>query len=212
MRHSLSAIRTNYQLRNLCISDFSSNPIESFRAWLDEAIEFPCLEPTAMVLSTVSSAGRPSGRVVLLKEMEDDGSFVFFTNYASRKGSELACNNWASLTFFWSEIERQVRIGGKVERIARAASEQYFYSRPFDSQIAAIISPQSQLIPNRLFLDARFQELKQESSAVLCPEHWGGYRLIPDEIEFWQGGANRLHDRILFECRNGKWFKCRLSP
>lgn len=187
------------------------SPMQQFALWFEEALQNGIPEANAMVLSTVSAAGRPSSRVVLLKEYTDKG-FVFFTNYSSRKGHEIAANPFASLNFWWGPLERQIRINGRMEKISAEDSDTYFYSRPIGSQVGAMISPQSQVISSREWLEQRFieQQLRGELSR---PEHWGGYILLPDEFEFWQGRSNRLHDRLSYLLEpDGQWVIRRLAP
>ena len=197
-----------------CLSEEScdSNPIRQFEAWLQDAQAADLKEPTAMVLSTVGPAG-PSGRVVLLKEVTENG-FVFYTNYDSRKGQEIKTNPNCALTFYWAELERQVRIEGRAEIVAREKSEKYFKSRPRASQLGALASQQSTVIASRAELEQRVRDLEaQYSEDVPMPRNWGGFSVQPQQIEFWQGRANRLHDRILYR-KNGEggWRKERLSP
>lgn len=191
------------------------DPYEFFAIWMKEAIEKPVPEPTAMVLATADLTGQPSARVVLLKEVRRDG-FVFFTNYLSQKGKELDRNPGAAVVFFWPELERQVRITGQASPVSRADSSAYFHSRPLESRINAIISPQSQEIPSRVVLENKLAELRQsiESGAGIpeCPDHWGGYILKPSLFEFWQGGPNRLHSRIQYLPNQNHWTKHLLAP
>lgn len=211
----LKHIRKEYVRGGLTEKDTPPNPIALFERWLDEAIRAGVDEPTAMWVATVSPQGRPSGRTVLLKEVED-GKFVFYTNYESRKGRHLAHNPFASLSFVWHALERQVHIEGRVEKIAPEKSDLYFQSRPYKSRIGARISPQSQPIAGRGFLIRRFvrETVSQGRGEVKRPAWWGGYAVIPDRIEFWQGRANRLHDRILYTLQpaDGSWKKERLAP
>ncbi|HVD99563.1 MAG TPA: pyridoxamine 5'-phosphate oxidase [Cytophagaceae bacterium] len=208
----LANIRNDYHQNVLSEQDVLKDPIQQTKKWLQEAIEQNTQEPTAMNLSTVSAHGRPSSRIVLLKEITPDG-FVFFTNYFSKKGSEIAVNPYAAMTLFWKEMERQVRIEGKIEKISAAESDQYYYSRPLGSRIGAIVSPQSQVIADRAILEEKVKELEQlPEQEIKRPENWGGYKLIPDYIEFWQGRTNRLHDRLAFTLENGNWKLERLAP
>lgn len=214
LSHNIADIRTNYCKQELTEDSVASNPIEQFKIWLEEAITAAVEEATAFVLSTVNEQGKPSARVLLLKEVNDQG-FVFFTNYNSRKGHELEQNPYACLTFFWSGLERQVRIEGKVQKVAPDVSDAYFHSRPKGSQIGAWASPQSQVISSREVLkqaDAKYTAAFADQELVPRPEHWGGYILEPTRIEFWQGRPNRLHDRILYEFENGSWHTNRLAP
>ncbi|WP_144604043.1 pyridoxamine 5'-phosphate oxidase [Algoriphagus algorifonticola] len=209
----ISSIRKDYTLKSLDISDINKDPFKQFKTWLEEAVESQVLEVNAMTLSTVGLDGYPNGRVVLLKDL--DYGFVFFTNYSSEKGQELANNPKASLTFFWAELERQVRVTGKVEKISEAESDEYFFSRPQGSQIGAWTSPQSKKISSREVLDENQEAVEErfKSEKMIRPPHWGGYRVIPSRIEFWQGRPSRLHDRILFErTESGSWIISRLAP
>lgn len=193
--------------------DVTAEPFAQFTRWLNEAADAEVLDVTAMTLSTSTADGRPSSRVVLLKGIDERG-FVFYTNYESRKGMELAVNPRASLLFFWHELVRQVRIEGAVARVPVAESAAYFKTRPFESQIGAWASNQGSVIANRDELDSRFNELKAEYDGreVPLPPYWGGYVLQPDSIEFWAGRPNRLHDRLLYTRREDSWKIERLSP
>jgi pyridoxamine 5'-phosphate oxidase len=189
------------------------NPLEQFKAWFKEAIHSEIIEPNAMHLATVKKNNRPTGRVVLLKDV--DKGFVFYTNYESNKGRELEENPFASLTFFWPELERQVRIEGTVEKTSAKESDDYFLSRPYESQIGAWSSPQSKAIPDRKFLEQKKEEIenKFKDEDLFRPSHWGGYRVTPYEIEFWQGRPARLHDRISYHLdEGGNWILTRLAP
>jgi len=189
------------------------DPFVQFNKWFSDIIRADIGWPEAMSLATVSSDGKPSIRTVLLKEIDDTG-FIFFTNYKSKKANDLKTNPGASLLFYWKELERQVRIEGVIEKVSREKSEEYFHSRPRDSQIGAWISMQSTVIPDRKTLDEKFNEFKQKigSNEVSLPEFWGGYKLLPDYFEFWQGRENRLHDRICYKLENGEWEIFRLAP
>lgn len=194
-------------------SQISRDPFAQFAEWyqLAERVEKPL--PNAMALATASAAGRPSVRMVLLKDFDSSG-FVFFTNYRSRKARDLARNTGASLLFFWASLDRQVRIEGRVVKVSAEESAAYFATRPVGSQLGAWASPQSAVLPGRGALEARFQDAQRKYVArIPCPPHWGGYRLIPREIEFWQGRPDRLHDRIRYRRqRNGRWKTERLAP
>lgn len=192
----------------------ASNPIDQFTTWFNEAITAKVMEPNALTLSTVSERGRPAARIVLLKGVED-GKFIFFTNYQSRKGRELEKNPACALTFFWPELERQVRIEGLCERISAHASEVYFQSRPRGSQVGAWASPQSSIIQDRKILEQRVLEIEkkfEKISVLPKPHQWGGYAVVPTEIEFWQGRPSRLHDRIVYILTEKSWAKHRLAP
>lgn len=214
LTHNLADIRNNYSKQALSEESVSGDPISQFNVWLEEAIAAKAEEPTAMVLSTVDGAGKPSARVVLLKDVSSQG-LTFFTNYDSRKGRELKENPFASVTFFWPVLERQVRIEGKVVKVAPEVSDKYFLSRPKGSQIGAWASPQSQQVENRSVLEEADKKLSEKyatSDLIPRPPHWGGYQLQPERIEFWQGRPNRLHDRILYEQQEGNWEIKRLAP
>ena len=190
------------------------DPIKQFQAWFNDAIAANFPLPEAMNLATVTPEGRPSSRVVLLKQVDDDG-FVFFTNYHSAKAQQLESNPYAALVFYWPQQDRQVRIEGKVERTSAAESAEYFRTRPRESQIGAWASPQSSVIAGREVLEERARELEEyyRDREIECPSHWGGYRLRPDRIEFWKNRVGRLHDRILYElASDGEWTIKRLAP
>jgi pyridoxamine 5'-phosphate oxidase len=208
----LANIRNDYNLQTLSEKDILKNPFQQAQQWLSEAIHHKIDEPTAMNIATVSPEGRPSSRIVLLKEINDRG-FVFFTNYLSKKGKQLAQNPYAAATLFWKELERQIRIEGRIEKISAEESDQYYYSRPLGSRIGAIASPQSQIIENRETLEQKVAELeKLPESEIKRPENWGGYLLLPEYIEFWQGRSSRLHDRLVFTFENNSWKLNRLAP
>ncbi|SIQ93783.1 pyridoxamine 5'-phosphate oxidase [Pontibacter lucknowensis] len=214
LQHDIASIRKNYSRQALTEESVSNDPLDQFKVWLNEAILSQVLEPTALVLSTVSADCRPSSRVVLLKEVSPDG-FVFFTNYESRKGQEMAERPYGSMTFFWAELERQVRIEGTIEKVTSEVSDVYFHSRPRGSQIGAWASPQSREINNREELEqaeAKYEQDFANLDVVPRPQHWGGYVLKPERIEFWQGRPNRLHDRIVFEQADTQWNRKRLAP
>ncbi len=214
MPMKLSSIRKEYSLQSLEINQVAKDPFFQFRNWLKEAIEAEVLEVNAMCLSTVSKDGFPNSRIVLLKELDE--GFVFFTNYESAKGKELDFNPKASLTFFWAEIERQVRVVGSVSKVSTDESDAYFFSRPYGSQLGAWASPQSQEIISREVIETNQKEMEQRftESSISRPPHWGGYRLVPHRIEFWQGRESRLHDRICYEKvgQPSSWKVARLAP
>lgn len=210
----IAKIRADYTRDSLGEEQVGDDPVAFFRKWFQEAEAAGVSEVNAMTLATVDASSRPSARIVLLKGLEDD-SFVFFTNYDSSKGEQMAAQPDVALLFFWKELERQVRVEGRVEKIPAADSETYFHSRPKGSQISALASPQSQVIAGREILEDKVKQLEQQyaSGEVPRPEHWGGYRVIPTRIEFWQGRHNRLHDRIVFTgSRNNGWTRQRLAP
>ena len=210
---ALADLRTDYKRASLSELDVNRDPVAQFRTWFDEAQRAEVSEPNAMCLATSSPDGYPSARIVLLKGVDERG-FVFYTDYRSQKGHELANNPHAALCFFWQPLERQVRIAGAVQRVSREESADYFHSRPIGSQIGASASVQSAVLPGRETLEARVAELKAQfaEETVPLPEFWGGFRVIPDSFEFWQGRSSRLHDRIKYERRAGVWATSRLSP
>ena len=215
MNSSIAAIRTDYKKLALNEADVAKDPIDQFRRWWDEAIKSEIEEVNAMTLATASAAGIPSARIVLLKDFDSNG-FVFFTNYESHKGKQLAANPNACLVFFWKELERQVRIEGTVSIITAAESDAYFQSRPAGSRIGAWASPQSETIASRAIIEERVAEVQTRygSAEIPRPSHWGGYLVKPTAVEFWQGRSNRLHDRIYYNLDHaGKnWLISRLAP
>jgi pyridoxamine 5'-phosphate oxidase len=212
MSQSFANIRKDYLKNTLDEKQILKDPLLQFQKWMEDAIKSGVEEPTAMVLSTVSEKGYPSSRFVLLKDAGTDG-FVFFTNYESRKGKHLRHNPNASLLFYWKELERQVRIEGSVEKLKREKSEAYFNIRPEESRINAIISPQSERIPGREYLEQLRNDFIASEKKIQCPENWGGYILKPKYYEFWQGREGRLHDRISFCSGPGtNWKINRLAP
>jgi pyridoxamine 5'-phosphate oxidase len=213
MSGKFSHMRKEYRKGSLIEQDVPGNPLTLFELWLMEATAAGAAEPTAMVLSTSTMEGRPSSRVVLLKDVTESG-FTFFTNYNSRKGKELETNSLASILFFWPLLERQVRIEGTVELVPAKDADTYFHSRPLGSQLGAWASPQSQEIDSREILDNNLVSLEKKFSGKTIPRplHWGGYCLVPVEIEFWQGRENRLHDRLRFNRKDKQWSLVRLAP
>ena len=209
----LNEIRKEYTYSQLEIDNLDIDPIVQFRYWLNDALKANVSEPTAMVLSTVGAEEIPSSRVVLLKNLDHDG-FTFFSNYESRKGIQIAHNPNASLLFFWPQIERQVRIEGRVSKTPRHISDDYFQSRPEGSKIGAWASPQSHIVPSREYLDNLQKDYEQlfKSKLLERPENWGGYKLFPHTIEFWQGRENRLHDRFEYKMNGNIWEIHRLAP
>ena len=211
---SIADLRQEYMFRGLDESDLDPDPFVQFRSWFDQAVAAQVPEPNAMTLATAGADCRPSARLVLLKGFDASG-FVFYTNYESRKARELAANPWAALVFFWPQLARQVRIEGQVEPVAPHESDAYFHSRPRGSQLGAWASHQSQVISSRAVLDQRMQELTAAYQArpVPRPPYWGGYRLAPTLVEFWQGRPNRLHDRLRYRrLEDGGWLIERLAP
>lgn len=214
----LADFRQNYDLYSLSETLVQSSPFEQFQQWFNETIEANFYEPNAMILATANSQAVPSVRTVLLKDFGVEQGFVFFTNYQSRKGHEIAQNPNGSLLFYWDRLHRQVRIEGTLQKVASEVSDSYFSSRPLGSQIGAIVSPQSEIIESRELLETRMAYLndqyEQQEQQPQRPEHWGGYSLHPHYFEFWQGRTNRLHDRIVYrqEAATGTWHIERLAP
>lgn len=208
----IADLRQEYRRATLDAADVDADPLRQFERWLGEALRADLPEPTAMTLATVNEAGRPSARIVLLKDV-NAGGFSFFTNYGSRKGRELEIQAQAALLFYWAELERQVRIEGIVEKLPAAESDSYYRSRPPGSRIGAWASPQSESIADRTALEKRFAEAKaRHGDDPPRPPHWGGYRLKPAVLEFWQGRPSRLHDRIRYRLQDGRWKIDRLAP
>lgn len=209
----LSDFRENYQFGQLLEEQCSLNPFVQFKEWLDYAINNNIFEPNGMQLATVGKNNQPSLRTLLLKEVTEKG-FVFYTNFESKKGIQLAENNKAAILFWWREQERQIRIEGVVEKYSIEKSKKYFYSRPKGSQIAATVSPQSKVIPNRAFIDKLYFNHYEKYGDLKFPfpDNWGGYILVPTLFEFWQGRENRLHDRIQYLYEEGNWRIERLAP
>ena len=213
-QEQLQDMREEYASAELSENSVKRDPIKQFGTWFEEAQQADVPERNAMTLATATTDGRPSARIVLLKGYSDAG-FVFFTNYLSRKGKEINKNPVGALTFFWPSLERQIRIEGVLEKVSKEESERYFHSRPKNSQVGAVVSPQSQEIPGRDFLEKKWEELAigYEGKEVPKPSFWGGYILKPRLIEFWQGRPNRLHDRILYKKMDNKnWKTVRLAP
>ena len=210
---SLAELRKNYSLGSLDVADIDRNPFRQFETWFQQAVDAQLPEPNTMTLATVDSRGRPSARIVLIKGVDERG-FVFFTNYESRKGRELAANPYASLLFYWIELERQVRIEGRIVKTSAEESDTYFASRPLGSRIGAWASNQSQVIESRSQLETREREISlQYGDHPPRPPHWGGYAIVPDRIEFWQGRPSRLHDRVLYTlAADASWARSRLAP
>ena len=207
-------LRVDYQADELLEVNAAADPFVQFDRWFKAAQESDCPEPNAMIVATVTAEGHPAARVVLLKEVTAEG-FIFYTNYDSRKGKELTAHPHAAAVFNWLELERSVRIEGSVERIAPEKSTAYFHSRPKKSQVGAWTSPQSDVIPNREFLDQRKAEMEErfaEQEELPRPEHWGGFIIKPKLVEFWQGRSSRLHDRLAYASEGGNWKRVRLAP
>lgn len=208
----LAALRTEYKRALLDEADTAPTPLAQFDKWFHEALNAKLAEPNAMTLATCDKEARPSARIVLIKGYDERG-FVFFTNYESHKAQDLATNNRAALLFHWIELERQVRIQGRVEKTSGADSDTYFRSRPLASRIGAWASPQSQVLPSRTVLEARMAAYEAEyGENPPRPPFWGGYRVVPQVVEFWQGRENRLHDRLCYRLANGAWKRERLAP
>ncbi|MGL5794747.1 MAG: pyridoxamine 5'-phosphate oxidase [Waterburya sp.] len=215
MDSSIADLRQNYTLAGLSETDVAADPIQQFNVWFQQALEANLLEPNAMTLATATPDGKPTARIVLLKGVSERG-FVFYTNYESQKGQQLITNPYAALVFLWDKLERQVRIEGKVEQLQPAESEAYFHSRPRASQLGAWASDQSRVISEREVLEQKLTDLKTqypEDTTIPLPPHWGGFRVIPNHIEFWQGRPNRLHDRLVYDLQtDGSWQIQRLAP
>lgn len=210
---SIAHLRREYSTRGLIEKNAPRDPLSLFQRWFKEALKAKVLDANALAVTTVSSAGRPSSRMVLLKDFSAKG-FVFFTNYQSRKGLELKRRPVASLLFFWPQLGRQVRIDGRVQKVTPQESDAYFKTRPRGSQLGAWASEQSRVVENREALEKRMEELKMRYRGrnVPRPAHWGGYRVIPGSIEFWKGRPNRLHDRLLYRKAGSRWVRTRLAP
>ncbi|WP_285422618.1 pyridoxamine 5'-phosphate oxidase [Pseudomonas sp. efr-133-TYG-103a] len=215
MSQSLADMRRNYAREGLTEAQAPDEPFALFRQWFDEAVktEQPPVEANAMTLATVDADGRPHCRVLLLKGLDAQG-FTFFSNYLSAKGQQIAAQPFAAMTFFWPTLERQVRIEGRVAKVTHQESDAYFQVRPLGSRLGAWASPQSQVIASREALEGllRATEERFSDTQPTCPDHWGGYRLVPDRIEFWQGRPSRLHDRLNYRLINDRWQRERLAP
>ena len=209
----IAAMRQDYKVGELLESSAPPEPWELFSSWFEIARKAKILEPNAMILSTVMQDGQPTSRVVLLKDFDQNG-LVFFTNYLSQKGEQLAHNPRASILFWWEPLQRQIRVEGEVVKIDEEDSDAYFQSRPYGSRLGAWISEQSQTIVDRIALEKRQIEFEKkfEDGNVPRPDHWGGYRLAPNKFEFWQGRSNRLHDRLLYQMKQDSWTRVRLAP
>lgn len=210
---NLFDIRKDYKKGHLSPEDLHPNPITQIEQWLDDAAKAECLEHSAIVLSTVSEEGGASSRIVLLKKIDNEGLY-FFTNYQSRKGQQIAANNKGALLLFWPELERQVNIEGSIEKCSEELSDYYFNSRPLESRVSAVVSQQSQETESRMAMLKPWQEVLEQTNHVSIerPNYWGGYILKPTRVEFWQGGANRFHDRIVFKTTPSGWNISRLMP
>lgn len=214
MNPSIADIRKTYAQAQLLESETAAEPMGQFYRWWEQAVQAEIDEVNAMTLATVDADSMPDARIVLLKGVDAAG-FHFYSNYNSRKGKQLEANSKASLVFFWKELERQVRVRGRMERLPEAESDQYFHSRPIDSQLGAIASPQSTIIEGRKWLEDRYDSVKKEFAEQdpVRPAHWGGYRLVAESVEFWQGRPGRMHDRIEYKKDpSGSWIRQRLAP
>ena len=212
--HHLSELRKDYTKDALRAADLAADPFAQFEQWFAQAEECEVDEPNAMCLATVSGDGQPSTRVVLLKAFSDQG-LVFYTNYESRKAIEMEANPKVSANFLWLPLQRQVNVTGRVERVSKATALKYFLSRPFASRLGAWSSPQSKVIGSRQILEAKLEQMKRKfaNGEVPLPDNWGGYRIVPETFEFWQGGGGRLHDRFMYRLdENGQWAPARLAP
>lgn len=213
MKRNISSIRREYALKQIDKKDVDPNPFIQFGQWFNDALVAEIADPNAMILASATTDGKPSARVVLLKGYDEKG-FTFFTNYESRKAIQLESNPFAALVFFWPELERQIRIEGEVSKVNERESDDYFNSRPEGSKIGAWVSPQSQVISNRDYIEKLKDKIQNQFSekAIHRPPNWGGYRLTPNLIEFWQGRPNRLHDRIQYSLIGSEWTIERLAP
>lgn len=210
---NIDQLRREYRREGLSRADLHQDPVQQFSHWLQQAIDAGMDDPTAMTVATVSATGQPSQRIVLLKHFDEQG-FVFYTNYESRKAREIAANPQVSLHFPWHGADRQVKICGRAEKVSTAESMKYFLSRPRDSQVAALVSAQSRPLSSRQMLMQQFQSMKEKfaNRELPLPDFWGGYRVIPEEIEFWQGRESRLHDRFVYQRAGEDWTISRLAP
>ncbi len=210
---SISSIRKDYQLQSLELTDVAETPVLQFDKWWNEAVSSSIDEVNAMTLATVNPDGKPAARIVLLKGFDENG-FIFFTNYLSEKGKSISAHPYASLVFFWKELERQVRIEGSCIQVSESESDEYFLSRPIGSRLGAWASPQSTVISSRTVLDQNLDRVTAQyaDGIVPRPDHWGGYRVIPEMVEFWQGRPSRLHDRIRYRKDESQWLIERLAP
>lgn len=211
---NIKDLRKNYETHALEESNAAKDPFKQFDIWMNEAMTADFAEPNAMNIATTNKAGNVSSRMVLLKGFDAQG-FVFFTNYASNKADDLAATHQAALNFWWDKLHRQVRINGSVEKVSREETLEYFHSRPRGSQIGAVASAQSQVIESHAVLAGEYSRIESlyEGKEIPCPDHWGGYRVVPDKFEFWQGRPNRLHDRLYYvKAKSGDWEISRLSP
>lgn len=213
MNSNIADLRRDYTRDGLLEAQAPDEPMSLFATWFQQAVEIESTEPNAMMLATVDDAGQPHLRTLLLKGVDPRG-FIFFTNYQSDKGRQLAAQPRAAMTFWWHDLERQVRIEGQVERVSPDESDAYYHSRPVGSRLGAWASPQSQVIGGREVLEQNLQALQERyaDNPPPRPEHWGGYRLVPTLIEFWQGRSSRLHDRLCYRLENGLWSRARLAP
>jgi pyridoxamine 5'-phosphate oxidase len=213
MTQTIADIRKEYSKQSMDAKDLASDPIEQFKSWFNQALDSKVLEPNAMNLATVNSNGGVSSRIVLIKDIDEDG-IVFYTNYESEKGLQMLQNRQVAVNFFWPELERQVRFEGVISKVSVERSSTYFNSRPRGSQIGAWVSPQSTIIADRAYLEARQKELEEkfDGQEIPRPEHWGGYKIRMKMIEFWQGRPSRLHDRIRYQLVNTDWKMDRLAP
>jgi pyridoxamine 5'-phosphate oxidase len=210
----ITHLRREYRYEELVEKNIPSNPIPMFKRWFQEALKAKVLDVNALALASISASGKPSNRIVLLKGLDSRG-FTFFTNYESRKGKELRQKPVASLLFFWPQLSRQIRIDGKVSKVSTHESDVYFKTRPRGSQLGAWASNQSQTVPNREYLEARMRALEEQfaGKTIPRPPYWGGFRLVPNTLEFWQGRPNRLHDRLQYQRKGqGGWKISRLAP